>query len=169
MVVVGFAQLSCPVSGMSLNPRVRGLLYGCSVTESSVLPRLCSEWLLFCTTDAANGNSSHGGKSSASSSTPARSGNYSLSPRPSFASGDQGTIPILEFWNNATQLWKKCSKEFGMINCLAGYSQFFLSFSCNILKVYDWYEQLQLCVYCPFYKDGPTKEITLKQIYKMYL
>nr|XP_058895937.1 GREB1-like protein isoform X6 [Kogia breviceps] len=44
--------------------------------------------------DAANGNSSHGGKSSASSSTPARPGNYSLSPRPSFASGDQATMFI---------------------------------------------------------------------------
>ncbi|XP_039073949.1 GREB1-like protein isoform X1 [Hyaena hyaena] len=44
--------------------------------------------------DAANGNSSHGGKSSASSSTPARPGNYSLSPRPSYASGDQATIFI---------------------------------------------------------------------------
>ncbi|XP_057360065.1 GREB1-like protein isoform X6 [Manis pentadactyla] len=44
--------------------------------------------------DAANGNSSHGGKSSASNSTPARPGNYSLSPRPSYASGDQATIFI---------------------------------------------------------------------------
>ncbi|XP_045314533.1 GREB1-like protein isoform X1 [Leopardus geoffroyi] len=44
--------------------------------------------------DAANGNSSHGGKSSASSSTPARPGNYSLSPRPSYASGDQATMFI---------------------------------------------------------------------------
>ncbi|XP_060469393.2 GREB1-like protein isoform X2 [Panthera onca] len=44
--------------------------------------------------DAANGNSSHGGKSSASSSTPARPGNYSLSPRPSNASGDQATMFI---------------------------------------------------------------------------
>ncbi|XP_075849718.1 GREB1-like protein isoform X3 [Microcebus murinus] len=42
--------------------------------------------------DAANGNSSHGGKSSASSSTPARPGNYSLSPRPSYAAGDQATM-----------------------------------------------------------------------------
>uniref|UniRef100_A0A3Q1LZ93 GREB1 like retinoic acid receptor coactivator n=1 Tax=Bos taurus TaxID=9913 RepID=A0A3Q1LZ93_BOVIN len=48
----------------------------------------------FIQTDAANGNSSHGGKSSASSSTPARPGNYSLSPRPSFASGDQATMFI---------------------------------------------------------------------------
>ncbi|XP_039073981.1 GREB1-like protein isoform X4 [Hyaena hyaena] len=48
----------------------------------------------FIQTDAANGNSSHGGKSSASSSTPARPGNYSLSPRPSYASGDQATIFI---------------------------------------------------------------------------
>lgn len=47
------------------------------------------------TTDAANGNSSHGGKSSASGSTPARPGSYSLSPRPSFASGDQGTTSNL--------------------------------------------------------------------------
>lgn len=60
------------------------------------LPSLCSEWLFSHTTDAANGNSSHGGKSSASSSTPARPGNYSLSPRPSYASGDQGTTHILE-------------------------------------------------------------------------
>ncbi|XP_068849670.1 GREB1-like protein isoform X3 [Capricornis sumatraensis] len=48
----------------------------------------------FIQTDAANGNSSHGGKSSASSSMPARPGNYSLSPRPSFASGDQATMFI---------------------------------------------------------------------------
>ncbi|XP_045314539.1 GREB1-like protein isoform X3 [Leopardus geoffroyi] len=48
----------------------------------------------FIQTDAANGNSSHGGKSSASSSTPARPGNYSLSPRPSYASGDQATMFI---------------------------------------------------------------------------
>uniref|UniRef100_A0A8C5V0P6 GREB1 like retinoic acid receptor coactivator n=1 Tax=Microcebus murinus TaxID=30608 RepID=A0A8C5V0P6_MICMU len=46
----------------------------------------------FTQTDAANGNSSHGGKSSASSSTPARPGNYSLSPRPSYAAGDQATM-----------------------------------------------------------------------------
>ncbi|XP_034851921.1 GREB1-like protein [Mirounga leonina] len=44
--------------------------------------------------DAANGNSSHGGKSSASSSTPVRPGNYSSSPRPSYASGDQATMFI---------------------------------------------------------------------------
>ncbi|XP_004411268.1 PREDICTED: GREB1-like protein [Odobenus rosmarus divergens] len=48
----------------------------------------------FIQTDAANGNSSHSGKSSASSSTPARPGNYSLSPRPSYASGDQATMFI---------------------------------------------------------------------------
>uniref|UniRef100_A0A5G2QXD0 GREB1 like retinoic acid receptor coactivator n=1 Tax=Sus scrofa TaxID=9823 RepID=A0A5G2QXD0_PIG len=48
----------------------------------------------FIQTDAANGNSSHGGKSSASGSTPARPGSYSLSPRPSFASGDQATMFI---------------------------------------------------------------------------
>ncbi|XP_045637878.1 GREB1-like protein isoform X4 [Ursus americanus] len=48
----------------------------------------------FIQTDAANGNSSHGGKSNASSSTPARPGNYSLSPRPSYASGDQATMFI---------------------------------------------------------------------------
>ncbi|XP_022351504.1 GREB1-like protein [Enhydra lutris kenyoni] len=48
----------------------------------------------FIQTDAANGNSSHGGKSSAASSTPARPGNYSLSPRPSYASGDQATMFI---------------------------------------------------------------------------
>uniref|UniRef100_H0X806 GREB1 like retinoic acid receptor coactivator n=1 Tax=Otolemur garnettii TaxID=30611 RepID=H0X806_OTOGA len=46
----------------------------------------------FTQTDAANGNSSHGGKSSTSSSMPARPGNYSLSPRPSYASGDQATM-----------------------------------------------------------------------------
>ncbi|XP_016017261.2 GREB1-like protein isoform X3 [Rousettus aegyptiacus] len=44
--------------------------------------------------DGGNGNSNHGGKSSASSSTPACPGNYSLSPRPSYASGDQGTMFI---------------------------------------------------------------------------
>ncbi|XP_021541917.1 GREB1-like protein [Neomonachus schauinslandi] len=48
----------------------------------------------FIQTDAANGNSSHGGKSSASSSTPVRPGNYSSSPRPSYASGDQATMFI---------------------------------------------------------------------------
>ncbi|KAM9225465.1 GREB1-like protein isoform 1-T1 [Dugong dugon] len=44
--------------------------------------------------DAANGNSSHGGKSSASGSTPARPLTYSLSPRPSYASGDPATMFI---------------------------------------------------------------------------
>ncbi|XP_062933133.1 GREB1-like protein isoform X3 [Cynocephalus volans] len=48
----------------------------------------------FTQTDAANGNSSHGGKSIASSSTPARPGNYSLSPRSSYTSGDQATMFI---------------------------------------------------------------------------
>uniref|UniRef100_A0A671FS37 GREB1 like retinoic acid receptor coactivator n=1 Tax=Rhinolophus ferrumequinum TaxID=59479 RepID=A0A671FS37_RHIFE len=48
----------------------------------------------FIQTDAANGNSSHGGKNSATSSTPVRPGNYSLSPRPSYASGDQATMFI---------------------------------------------------------------------------
>uniref|UniRef100_A0A673UJ81 GREB1 like retinoic acid receptor coactivator n=1 Tax=Suricata suricatta TaxID=37032 RepID=A0A673UJ81_SURSU len=48
----------------------------------------------FIQTDAANGNSSHGGKSIASSSTPARPGNYSLSPRSSYASRDQATMFI---------------------------------------------------------------------------
>uniref|UniRef100_A0A2K5CNM1 GREB1 like retinoic acid receptor coactivator n=1 Tax=Aotus nancymaae TaxID=37293 RepID=A0A2K5CNM1_AOTNA len=48
----------------------------------------------FTQTDGANGNSSHGGKGSASSSTPAHPGNYSLSPRPSYASGDQATMFI---------------------------------------------------------------------------
>uniref|UniRef100_A0A2K5PMR7 GREB1 like retinoic acid receptor coactivator n=1 Tax=Cebus imitator TaxID=2715852 RepID=A0A2K5PMR7_CEBIM len=48
----------------------------------------------FTQTDAANGNSSHGGKGSASSSTPAHPGNYCLSPRPSYASGDQATMFI---------------------------------------------------------------------------
>ncbi|XP_075388809.1 GREB1-like protein isoform X2 [Tenrec ecaudatus] len=42
----------------------------------------------FIQTDAANGNSSHAGKSSASSSTPARPVTYSLSPRPGYVSGD---------------------------------------------------------------------------------
>ncbi|XP_036887584.1 GREB1-like protein [Sturnira hondurensis] len=42
--------------------------------------------------DAANGNTSHGGKSSTSSSTPARPGNFSFSPRTSYASGDQATM-----------------------------------------------------------------------------
>ncbi|XP_060029552.1 GREB1-like protein isoform X2 [Erinaceus europaeus] len=42
-------------------------------------------------TDTANGNNSQGGKSSASSSTPVRPGNFSLSPRPSCAS-DQATV-----------------------------------------------------------------------------
>ncbi|XP_058133503.1 GREB1-like protein isoform X3 [Dasypus novemcinctus] len=46
------------------------------------------------TRNAANGNSSHGGKNSASSSTPARPVSYSLSPRPSYASGDQATMFI---------------------------------------------------------------------------
>ncbi|KAM9632605.1 GREB1-like protein isoform 3-T3 [Trichechus inunguis] len=48
----------------------------------------------FIQTDAANGNSSHGGKSSASGSTPARPLTYSLSPRPSYASGDPATMFI---------------------------------------------------------------------------
>ncbi|XP_012930674.1 GREB1-like protein isoform X2 [Heterocephalus glaber] len=43
-------------------------------------------------TDAANGNSNLGGKTAASSFTPARPGSYSLSPRPSYASVDQATI-----------------------------------------------------------------------------
>uniref|UniRef100_A0A8D2AV15 GREB1 like retinoic acid receptor coactivator n=1 Tax=Sciurus vulgaris TaxID=55149 RepID=A0A8D2AV15_SCIVU len=46
----------------------------------------------FTQTEAANGNSSHGGKSTASSSTPARPGNYSLSPRPGYTSVDQATM-----------------------------------------------------------------------------
>ncbi|XP_042531211.1 GREB1-like protein [Dipodomys spectabilis] len=44
--------------------------------------------------EAANGNSSQGGKTSTPSSTPARPGNYSLSPRPSYASADQATMFI---------------------------------------------------------------------------
>ncbi|KAF6088069.1 GREB1 like retinoic acid receptor coactivator [Phyllostomus discolor] len=44
--------------------------------------------------DAANGNTSHGGKSSTSSSIPARPGNFSFSPGPSYASGDQATMFI---------------------------------------------------------------------------
>ncbi|KAM6219967.1 GREB1-like protein isoform 3-T3 [Rhynchocyon petersi] len=48
----------------------------------------------FIQTDAANGNSSHGGKSSASSSTPSRSVMYSLSPRPSYAAADPATMFI---------------------------------------------------------------------------
>ncbi|XP_008825186.1 GREB1-like protein isoform X2 [Nannospalax galili] len=44
--------------------------------------------------DTANGTSSHGGKSSASSSTPSRPGNYSLSPRPSYTSIDQANMFI---------------------------------------------------------------------------
>ncbi|EHB12682.1 GREB1-like protein [Heterocephalus glaber] len=46
----------------------------------------------FTQTDAANGNSNLGGKTAASSFTPARPGSYSLSPRPSYASVDQATI-----------------------------------------------------------------------------
>uniref|UniRef100_A0A8C6WDQ9 Growth regulation by estrogen in breast cancer-like n=1 Tax=Nannospalax galili TaxID=1026970 RepID=A0A8C6WDQ9_NANGA len=45
-------------------------------------------------TQIANGTSSHGGKSSASSSTPSRPGNYSLSPRPSYTSIDQANMFI---------------------------------------------------------------------------
>ncbi|XP_037661426.1 GREB1-like protein isoform X5 [Choloepus didactylus] len=48
----------------------------------------------FVQTDAANGNSSHGGKTSTSSSTPVHPGTYSLSPGPSYASGDQATMFI---------------------------------------------------------------------------
>ncbi|XP_058533076.1 GREB1-like protein isoform X2 [Ochotona princeps] len=44
--------------------------------------------------DAANGNSSHGGKNNASSSTLPHPGNYSVSPRPSYTSGDQATMFI---------------------------------------------------------------------------
>nr|KAF6358303.1 GREB1 like retinoic acid receptor coactivator [Pipistrellus kuhlii] len=46
----------------------------------------------FIQTDAANGNTSQGGKSSTPSSAQARPGNYPLSPRPSYASGDQATM-----------------------------------------------------------------------------
>ncbi|XP_021090793.1 GREB1-like protein isoform X1 [Mesocricetus auratus] len=44
--------------------------------------------------EAANGTSSHGGKSGTSSSTPSRPGNYSLSPRPSYTSIDQANMFI---------------------------------------------------------------------------
>ncbi|XP_045152022.1 GREB1-like protein isoform X4 [Echinops telfairi] len=44
--------------------------------------------------DAANGSSSHAGKSSASSSTPARPVTYSLSPRPGYVSGDPAPMFI---------------------------------------------------------------------------
>uniref|UniRef100_H0W6M8 GREB1 like retinoic acid receptor coactivator n=1 Tax=Cavia porcellus TaxID=10141 RepID=H0W6M8_CAVPO len=48
----------------------------------------------FTQTDAANGNSSHAGKTTAPSFTPARPGSYSLSPRPGYASVDQATMFI---------------------------------------------------------------------------
>ncbi|XP_004702956.1 GREB1-like protein isoform X3 [Echinops telfairi] len=48
----------------------------------------------FTQTDAANGSSSHAGKSSASSSTPARPVTYSLSPRPGYVSGDPAPMFI---------------------------------------------------------------------------
>ncbi|XP_050004778.1 GREB1-like protein isoform X7 [Alexandromys fortis] len=44
--------------------------------------------------EAANGTSSHGGKSGTSSSMPSRSGNYSLSPRPTYTSIDQANMFI---------------------------------------------------------------------------
>uniref|UniRef100_A0A8C2QM06 Growth regulation by estrogen in breast cancer-like n=1 Tax=Cricetulus griseus TaxID=10029 RepID=A0A8C2QM06_CRIGR len=48
----------------------------------------------FTQTEAANGTSSHGGKSGSSMSTPSRPGNYSLSPRPSYTSIDQANMFI---------------------------------------------------------------------------
>lgn len=48
----------------------------------------------FTVTEAANGTSGHGGKSSSCSSTPSRPGNYSLSPRPTFTSVDQANMFI---------------------------------------------------------------------------
>ncbi|CAO2593210.1 GREB1-like protein [Lemmus lemmus] len=48
----------------------------------------------FTQTEAANGTSSHGGKSGTSSSMPSRSGNYSLSPRPTYTSIDQANMFI---------------------------------------------------------------------------
>ncbi|XP_036060153.1 GREB1-like protein [Onychomys torridus] len=48
----------------------------------------------FTQTEAANGATSHGGKSGTSSSTPSRPGNYSLSPRPSYTSIDQANMFI---------------------------------------------------------------------------
>ncbi|XP_059102172.1 GREB1-like protein isoform X1 [Peromyscus eremicus] len=48
----------------------------------------------FTQTEAANGTTSHGGKSGTSSSTPSRPGNYSLSPRPSYTSIDQANMFI---------------------------------------------------------------------------
>ncbi|XP_055481251.1 GREB1-like protein [Psammomys obesus] len=44
--------------------------------------------------EAANGTSSHGGKSGTSGSTPSRPGSYSLSPRPSYTSIDQANMFI---------------------------------------------------------------------------
>lgn len=57
-------------------------------------PNLCSDLLPFCSTEAANGTNGHGGKSSTSSSTPSHPGNYSLSPRPTYTSIDQGTMCV---------------------------------------------------------------------------
>nr|XP_048303943.1 GREB1-like protein isoform X2 [Myodes glareolus] len=48
----------------------------------------------FTQTEAANGTTSHGGKSGTSSSMPSRSGNYSLSPRPTYTSIDQANMFI---------------------------------------------------------------------------
>ncbi|KAM4841275.1 GREB1-like protein [Thomomys bottae] len=44
--------------------------------------------------DAANGNGSQGGKTCVPTSTPARPGSYSLSPRPTYTSADQATMFI---------------------------------------------------------------------------
>jgi hypothetical protein len=57
-------------------------------------PCPCSDLLPLCSTEAANGTSGHGGKSSSCSSTPSRPGNYSLSPRPTFTSVDQGIVCV---------------------------------------------------------------------------
>lgn len=57
-------------------------------------PCPCSDLLPLCSTEAANGTSGHGGKSSSCSSTPSRPGNYSLSPRPTFTSVDQANMFI---------------------------------------------------------------------------
>uniref|UniRef100_A0A4X2LXT0 GREB1 like retinoic acid receptor coactivator n=1 Tax=Vombatus ursinus TaxID=29139 RepID=A0A4X2LXT0_VOMUR len=46
----------------------------------------------FTQTDAANGNSSNGGRTTTSSSTPARPMPHSVSPRPVYAAGDQASM-----------------------------------------------------------------------------
>ncbi|XP_072460462.1 GREB1-like protein isoform X4 [Notamacropus eugenii] len=47
---------------------------------------------LICWKDAANGNSSNGGRANMSSSTPARPVPHSVSPRPGYAAGDQASM-----------------------------------------------------------------------------